>query len=531
MLYIFWNKLVTTTSGGAVLIAFFTIISKLLGLFRDRLLASYFGAGSLLDSYYAAFKLPDLIFNTLVLGALASAFIPVFTRIWLADKDRALKLSNTVLNYLMLALIILSALFVLLAPNIVNLIVPGFSGDQLRQTVDLTRIMLISIIFFGISNVIGGILNSLKKFLTFSLAPVFYNLGIILGILIFYPAFGFVGLAWGVVLGSGLHFLIQLPEVIRSGWVYRFSWQITDEVKRVFKLMLPRTLGLAAGQVNQLVITIVASTLMAGSIAVFNLANNLQSFPISIFGVSLAIAVFPVFSQALAQDDKQMFKTAFSIHFRRVIFLIIPVSIFILLLRAQLVRVILGSGNFDWSDTYYTAQTLGWFVVSLFAQSLIPMLARSFYALEDTKTPVIVSFASITVNIFGSIWLGKLYGVIGLAMAFSVAAILNMILLMVILRLRVGYLDDKKIIWSTFKISFNSLLSGAVVYLMLRAMAAVVDMSTFAGIFLQGLAAGLVGSVFYLGISLIFGAEEVMVVRNWLSHHLKPLVRKNGQTE
>ena len=175
----------------------------------------------------------------------------------------------------MLALIILSALFVLLAPNIVNLIVPGFSGDQLRQTVDLTRIMLISIIFFGISNVIGGILNSLKKFLTFSLAPVFYNLGIILGILIFYPAFGFVGLAWGVVLGSGLHFLIQLPEVIRSGWVYRFSWQITDEVKRVFKLMLPRTLGLAAGQVNQLVITMVASTLMAGSIAVFNLANNL----------------------------------------------------------------------------------------------------------------------------------------------------------------------------------------------------------------------------------------------------------------
>src|SRR3989338_7822651 len=356
MLYIFWNKLATTTSGGAVLIAFFTIISKLLGLFRDRLLASYFGAGSLLDSYYAAFKLPDLIFNTLVLGALASAFIPVFTRIWLADKDRALKLSNTVLNYLMVALIILSALFVFLAPNIVNLIVPGFSGDQLRQTVDLTRIMLLSIIFFGISNVIGGILNSLKKFLTFSLAPVFYNLGIILGILIFYPAFGFVGLAWGVVLVSGLHFLIQLPEVIRSGWVYRFSWQITDEVKRVFKLMLPRTLGLAAGQVNQLVITMVASTLMAGSIAVFNLANNLQSFPISIFGVSLAIAVFPVFSEALARADQDKFRTAFSIHFRRVIFLIIPVSIFILLLRAQLVRVILGSGNFDWSDTYYIAQ-------------------------------------------------------------------------------------------------------------------------------------------------------------------------------
>src|SRR3989339_1461688 len=166
MLKIFWDKLLTTTSGGAVLIAFFSVISKLLGLYRDRLLAAYFGAGPTLDSYYAAFKLPDLIFNTLVLGALASAFIPVFTRVWLEDKDRANRLANTILNYLMLALLLLSVLFFFLAPAIVRIIVPGFSSSQLQLTVSLTKIMLLSIIFFGISNIVGGILNSLKKFLT-----------------------------------------------------------------------------------------------------------------------------------------------------------------------------------------------------------------------------------------------------------------------------------------------------------------------------------------------------------------------------
>src|SRR3989339_49292 len=245
MLKIFWDKLLTTTSGGALLIAFFSVISKLLGFLRDRLLASYFGAGDILDSYYAAFKLPDLIFNTLVLGALASAFIPVFTKVWLEDKQKAVRLANTILNYLLGALIILAALIFILAPYLMKFIVPGFGNEQLAMTVTFTRVMLVSIIFFGLSNVLGGILNSLKKFFSFSLAPVFYNLGIIFGITVFYPALGLVGLAWGVVLGSFLHFVIQLPEALRSGWKYRFLWRVTAEVKRILKLMLPRTLGLA----------------------------------------------------------------------------------------------------------------------------------------------------------------------------------------------------------------------------------------------------------------------------------------------
>lgn len=525
MLKIFWQKLSTTTSGGAVLIAFFTIISKLLGLVRDRLLASTFGAGALLDTYYAAFKLPDLIFNTLVLGALAAAFIPVFTKLWLIDKERALRVANTVLNYLLLILLVLLAVVWLLADRLVPLFTPGFSLEQWQQTVVLTRIMLLSIVFFGISNVFGGILNSLRRFLTFSLAPVFYNLGIILGITAFWQWWGIEGLAWGVVFGSLLHFLIQLPETLKAGWFYQWAWRVSGEVKKIFRLMVPRMLGMATQQVNLLVITIIASSLSSGSLAIFNLANNLQSLPSSIFGVSLAIAVFPVFSEALALKDHTGFVSAFSLHFRRILFLIIPVSVLLLLLRAQIVRVVLGSGQFDWSDTYFTAQSLGWFVISLFAQSLIPMVARTFYALEDTKTPVMISILAISLNIVGSIFLGPVMGVEGLALAFSVAAILQLLILMVVLRLRVGYLDDKKIIWSIFKISVNSLLSGAIIYLMLRIMAGLVDMRTFWGIFTQGLVAGVVGLIFYLALGLLTNCQEISIVKHWLRRYLRPLVK------
>jgi len=282
-------------------------------------------------------------------------------------------------------------------------------------------------------------------------------------------------------------------------------------------------------QVNQVVITAIASTLAVGSIAVFNLANNLQSLPTSIFGVSLAIAIFPVFSEALARHDQEHFVKTFSVNFRRLIFLIVPISIFILLLRAQIVRVILGFGNFDWQDTYYTAQTLGWFSVSLFAQCLTPLLARSFYALEDTKTPVIISLAAIILNIAGSITLGRKMGVEGLALAFSLAAILNMLMLLFVLRLRVGNLDDKKIMLSVLRTGFNSLLAGGLVYLALQLMARLVNMQTFIGIFIQGLTAGMVGLIIYLILSLVTNCQEVIFVKRWLMRYLKPLIKESSK--
>lgn len=525
MVKIIWYKLTTTTGGGAVLIATFSILSRVLGLIRDRLLASHFGAGSLLDSYYAAFKLPDLIFNTLVFGALSAAFIPIFTSLWIENKERALKLSNTVLNYLTVILTGLSILMFVFAPQVMKIIAPGFSPENLERTVSLSRIIIFSIIFFSISNVIGGVLNSLRKFFTFSLAPVFYNLGIIFGIMVLYPFSGFLGLAWGVLIGSCLHMLVQLPEAIKSGWRYNFSWKIESEAIKVFKLMVPRTFGLAASQLNQLVITIIGSTLVVGSITVFNLANNLQSFPASVFGISLAIAVFPIFSEALAKNNHPEFIKIFSLHFRRIIFMIVPVSVFILIERAQIVRIILGAANFDWEDTYLTAQTLGWFSVSLFAQSLIPMITRSFYALRDTRTPVIIGLFSIAINIACSLWLGQKMGVEGLALAFSICSIFNMLLLLFALRTRIGYLDDKTIISSTMRIIVNAIFGGLAVYLSLRFFAQIVNMRTFIGIFIQGASSGVIGLLVYFLLCLITSCPEITIIKTYIFKYLRPLFK------
>lgn len=522
----FCLKIFNTVTGGAVLIALFSIVSKILGLIRDRFLASYFGAGDILDSYYAAFRLPDLVFNTLVLGALASAFIPIFTRLWFKDKNEAWQLANLVLNYLTALLAAISVLVWIFAQPLITMMTPGFSAEKISQTVILTRVMMLSIIFFASSNVVGSMLNSLKRFFSFALAPVFYNLGLILGITVLYPLMGFIGLAWGVVLGSVLHLLIQLPEVLRAGWRYRWIFKITPELKRVFKLMIPRTIGLAGNQINQIVITMIASTLMVGSVAIFNLANNLQSFPISVFGVSLAIAAFPVFSEAFSTGKKENFISAFSLHCRRIIFLIVPTSVFILMLRAQIVRIVLGTGNFDWSDTYYTAQTLGWFVLSLFAQSLAPLIARSFYAFEDTKTPMFIGLLTMALNIALSFFLGAKMGVQGLALAFSLAAIFNAIALVVILRIKLGYLDERKIIWSTFKISINAVVAAAGIYYMLRVMADLVDMQTFWGIFTQGATAVLAGTGVYLAASLLTNCEEIIIVKRFYNRYIKSLFRE-----
>lgn len=529
-----WYKIQTTVAGGAIIIAGASIISRLLGLVRDRLLASTFGASDILDTYYAAFRVPDLIFNILVLGALSSAFIPVFLKYWRNgesedSKKEAWQITNSILNILMAILILLGAVFFIFAPQIISLITPGFSPAKQLETANLTRVMLLSIIMFGVSNIFSSVLNSFRKFLAYAVAPIMYNLGIIIGILFFYPGLGLPGLAWGVVLGAFLHMLIQLPATLKTGYRYQWVFNYRHEgVRKMARLILPRTFGLAVGQINQLVITIIASTLIAGSIAVFNLANNLQSFPINVFGVSLAIAAFPLMSSAFAEENKEKFVVHFSVTLRRVLFLIIPASVLILLLRAQIVRVILGTGAFDWEDTYLTAQTLGYFSLSLFAQSLIPMLARSFYAHQDTKTPVKISIFALIINIAGSIILGAKMGVTGLALSFSLSNLINMALLLGVLRLKMGYLDDKKIIQSTSRIILASAVMGLIVWLAKRFIVLGVDMHTFVGVLLQGLVAGFIGIFVYLLIALVFRFDEVAIIFQWFKRTKKVIINNEN---
>lgn len=505
----------------AALVALSSLISRFLGIFRDRILAGQFGAGASLDIYYAAFRIPDLIFNLLVLGALSAGFIPVFTSLIKDfsceakngcdahhENKEAWSLAANVLNFLLLGLGAISVLGIVLAEPLTRLITPGFSPESKEQVVILTRIMFLSPLFLGVSGIFGGILQSFKRFLVYSLSPIFYNLGIIIGALYFTDFWGLPGLAWGVVFGAFCHMLVQVPLVYHLGFRYRWKifWRDVS-TWRIWKMMAPRTLSLAISQINLVVITIIASGLASGSLAVFNLANNLQSFPIGIFGISFAIAAFPALSQVAF--DKEKLSASFSQAMRQILFFIVPATVFIIILRAQIIRVVLGTGNFDWTHTILTMNTLGFFALSLFAQATIPLLVRIFYARQDSSTPLYLGLLSAVFNVILSLSLGKKMGVAGLALAFSLANIINFIGLWLAIYFKIGSLDISNILKSVLKFTVSATSAGAVAQLMKIVVWPFIDMTTFSGVLVQLSSSLGVGLVVYAFLCYLLKSEEL----------------------
>lgn len=517
MFKFFSNKILNaqsqTITSAALILAVASMASRLLGLIRDRLLAGTFGAGDTLDVYYAAFRVPDLIYNLLILGALSAGFIPVFASLWQKnsqDDKAAWHFVNSILNILILGLIILGGLFFIFTPQLMKFITPGFTGEKFSLTVTLTRIMFLSPLLLGLSSIFGGVLQSFKRFFIFSLTPIFYNLGIIFGILFLVPRFGIFGLASGVVLGAFLHMFIQLPAVMKLGFRYRLVWDWADEgVRRLSRLMTPRILTLAVSQINFVAITVLASGLVAGSLAIFNLSYNIWSFPLGILAASLATAAFPTLSQNAASKNWSEFAKNFSATFRQILFLIVPSSALFIVLRAQIVRVILGTGKFGWTDTILTIRSLQYLTLGLFAEALILLLVRGFFALEDTKTPFWLGLFSSAARIFGAWFLAIYLGVAGLALGYALGGVAYMILLWIFLERKVEDLRFKEILSSAAKIFFASLLAGTGAYFTLQIMDKFVNTHKVLGIFSQGLVAGIVGIIVYFLIGLLLKSQEM----------------------
>lgn len=518
---IFNSKPTQSVVAAAFIISVAGVASRILGLFRDRILASTFGAGDTLDAYYAAFRVPDLIYNLIVLGALSAAFIPVFTQLISNNKEKdAWNLASGVMNLQILVMSFLALILAVFAPILMQFITPGFDGDKLNTTVIFTRIMFLSPIILGISGIFGGVLVSMKKFFIYSLAPIMYNLGIIFGAVFLVRFMGEVGLAWGVVLGALMHMLIQYPAVRISGFklvIDPIRSLKNKEVRKVVHLMLPRMMGVAVSQVNFLIITIFASTLAAGSLAAFTFANNIQSTPLGLFGVSFAIAVFPTLSSYYAKNDKERFSQIFSKTFRQVIFFVIPISVLIYVLRAQIVRVILGAGEFNWDDTILTFETLGFLSMSLFAQALIPLLARSFYAIQNTKTPFYIALFSEALNIILVVLLIGKFQIAGLAIAFSVSSIVNMSLLFYFLRKRFGGLGEVQISISFFKIMIASLGAGGAAQLGKILIGTRGELDTFIEILVQLIVAGGFGVAVFSLLSYYMKTTEFFNFINSIS--------------
>jgi len=509
----------TILSAGFILAAA-ALSSRILGLVRDKLIAHKFGASIATDIYYSAFRVPDLIFNIIILSTISAGFIPILTK-YLHKKDnnkQAWQIVNNLTNAILLALVIILPIMIITAGFWTKFLVPGFDEPSRQMTINLTRIMFLSPLLFALSNIFGSVLKVFRRFFVWALCPILYNLGIIIGIIFFVPIWGLYGLAFGVLLGAFAHFAIQIPTLIHIKYKYRFFIDLKNQgLQKILKLMLPRALGMSVMQINLLAITIIASTLAEGSISAFTFANNLQGVPIGIFGVSFAVAAFPMLSRFAARGEKQKFIQTFSKSFSQILFFVIPAAALIFILRAQIVRLIFGSGRFDWNDTITTFECLGYFAFGLTAQASISLLARAFYALENTLVPFLTGLAGAVLNIVLGIYFAQNMGmgISGLALGFTIAAIFNMSVLSIILRVKLGSLDDWFLFKANLKFSIASLAAGYLAHKGLYLAEPFVNTHTVLGLSIQTIFAGFIGLSVYLILAWVLRVQEMRgFVRN-----------------
>lgn len=517
--YIF-NREFNIVASAAFTIGFFSLLSRILGVVRNRIFAGEFGAGDAMDMYFAAFLIPDFVYNLFIVGMLGSIFIPVFARELERSEEDAWRLANAALTVFTVVIALFAAVAILFAPRLIMFAAPGFNAEKQAGAAALMRVMFLSPILLAISNVLGSILQAHKMFFSFALAPVMYNIGIIFGAIFFVKQLGIIGLALGVVLGAFLHLAIQLPPLFKLGFRFRVSFDTAHAgVRKMARLSIPRIAGIAAYQFNLVFVSALASTVMQGSVSIFNFANDLQFVPVGIVALSFASAVFPFLASHYAAGDTRAFLDRLYSAVNQILFLVIPVSVFFILLRAQIVRIIFGYGQFSWENTRLTAAALGAFAVSVFAQALIPLFSRAFFAREDTKTPVVINVSAMALNIALSFLflrlmrsggafaaaVGAIFKVTGmegmeilaLPLAFSCSAIVNFALLYFAFSRRVEEFDGSRIIFSLWKINIAAGAMAVAVYGALYAAALFVNMRTFAGIFTQGIAGAFAGFFVY----------------------------------
>ncbi|MCL4487084.1 MAG: murein biosynthesis integral membrane protein MurJ [Chloroflexi bacterium] len=493
----------------------FFVTSRVLGLARDIVISHQFGTSRALDAYFAAFNVPDFIFNVIAGGALGSAFIPTFAAaLAVSDYRRAWRLASAVINLALLLLTAIAVVIAVFAPQIADATVArGFAPADQLETANLMRWMLVTPIVFGVSGIVMGILNSHQHFVLPALAPVLYNASIVGGAVFLAPSMGVYGLAAGVVFGAFLHLAVQVPWLVRERMQYRPILGLQDpDVREVGRLMLPRTFGIAAVQLNFLINTVLASGLPAGRIAALSYAWRLMLLPVGIVGQSLGTAVFPTFSEQTARSEHEDFRRTFSTAFRTTMYLTVPAAVGLIILGRPLVALVFQRGEFDAQSTAETTWALQFYAIALFAHSGLEIVTRAFYAMHDTKTPVMVGVAAMAVNIALSLALIGPLAQGGLALATSVATILEMSTLLFILRSRFGALengrvslDEPRIAASIARTVAGALVMGAVLVLL-------VDYLAARSAVLVGLAGLAVGAGVYFGVTALLRSEEVTMV-------------------
>jgi putative peptidoglycan lipid II flippase len=517
---IIFNKKQEDILSAAFVISVSVAASRILGLFRYRLLASYFGNDlKLLDSYVAASAVPDAIFEVLIFGAIALAFIPIFSKYLSKEKmEKAWAFSSTMITIGLVLFAIFAVLVMIFAGNIAPLIAPGLVAKQPETQIiiaRLLRIMILAQLFFVISIFITGVLQSFQRFLVPALASVFYNVGIILAIIFLAPVIGIYSAAVGMIIGALLHLVIQLPLALSLGFKFKPNLNFkNDDVRETFSLMWPRSLAIGLSRLSDLVNIALVSIAAVGSIVSFNFAQVLQIAPIAFFATPIAQAALPSLSIQFNEEKKEEFKKLFLDSFHQILFLILPASAILAILRIPTVRLVFGAKQLPWDITVLTGRVLVAFSFGIAASAMSILITRGFHAARDSMTPVKVNLSTVAVNIVLSLTFVFVFhlSIIWLAVSYSFTNILNFLALLYLLDKKVGGFAKGELIAPTLKMLFITILMAISLYVPMKLLDQLVfDTTKVVGLLTLTIIAGVVGLFVYGLLSWVFKVKELEI--------------------
>lgn len=518
----------------AYILALFTFGSQLLALVRDRLLAHQFGAGVELDLYYAAFRIPDLLYVVFASALSVYVLVPFVTNKLEKNGDAsAREFLSQIFTLFVYVYIALALLIFFCAPVIVETFFSGFSGEH-DTFILLMRILLVQPFLLGISSLFGVVTQMRYRFIVYAIGPLLYNVGIIVGLVALYPIVGVAGIAWGVVLGASAHLIIQIPFVAKTSLMPRLvRLRDTSNIFEVLRTSFFRALTLSLHQIVLLGLVAFASSMVSGSVAVFQFAYNLQSVPLAIIGVSYSVAAFPHLAKLFAEKRMDVFGNYITSTLRHIIFWSLPVIVLFVVVRAQFVRSVLGTGAFDWNDTRLTAAILALFILSLASQAIHLLIVRALYAVGNTRLPFFVTIfsSSITMSVAYGMYLVllvsdscrlfferlmRLEGVAGievlaLPIGYSVGLFAHSICILILARKQI-HISLTVFVKPLIQTAGASLFAGYLAYSALNYFVHVFKTDTFFSVFFQGLLAGVVGIIGFAAVQYLFKNREFFEV-------------------
>lgn len=503
----------------AFLISIMMIVAKVFGLLRFRVFATYFSPAEL-DVYLASFRIPDFLFETIFAGAIATAFIPIYLK-YQDDKEKLSFIISSLINAVLVFILAICVVLIVAMPFIVKLIVPGFSEEQMKDVVLYSRLLLMGQLpFFVAGYFLIGIGQANKVFLPSSLAPILYNISIILATITLAPTYHIFGPIVGVIIGAVIFFIVQFPVLLKSGYRYRLGIKTLQGVKEFAELVAPRTFTVAANQIDVFVDLSLASLIGGGMYTIFYLAQHLMLLPVTVIGYSYGQASLPFLFELYNQKKFEQFKTLITNAILNIFYIAIPLATIIILLRTPIIRLAFGGREFDWAATNLTALTASYFALSLPAHALYYFILRAFYAINDARTPFVVSACSILSNSLLSIVFVLILKlpVWSLALSFAITMSINVLVLLLFMKKKVGGFRLRTLFVQLFKIMAAAAIAGFLSYYLYRFVdGLVLETTTTYSVFVLLVIVSSAFALLYWYVTWLLGLQHIDVMSKIIS--------------